>query len=43
MERIGLVMEALDQLIATHATSMVMTIVTSDATFSMVPGLVVED
>lgn len=43
MERTGLVMGALDQLIAAHATSMGMTIVTSDAAFSMVPGLVVED
>ncbi|WP_054179547.1 type II toxin-antitoxin system VapC family toxin [Trabulsiella odontotermitis] len=43
MERTGLVMGALDQLIAAHATSMGMTIVTSDTAFSMVPGLVVED
>ena len=43
MERTELVMGEIDKLIAAHATSMGMTIVTSDTAFSMVPGLVIED
>lgn len=43
MERSGRIMGALDQLIAAHAASNSMTIVTNDAAFSMAPGLTVED
>lgn len=43
MERTGRIMGALDQLIAAHAGSSGMTIVTNDAAFSMVPGLLIED
>ncbi|ECH8185864.1 type II toxin-antitoxin system VapC family toxin [Salmonella enterica subsp. houtenae] len=43
MERSGRVMGTLDQLIAAHAGSSGMIIVTNDAAFSMVPGLLIED
>jgi tRNA(fMet)-specific endonuclease VapC len=43
MERKGNVMGALDQLIAAHALSRDMTLVTGDRAFVRVPGLQVED
>lgn len=43
MEKTGRVMGTMDQLIAAHAVSKGLTIVTNDAAFSMAPGLHVED
>ncbi len=43
MEKTGRVMGTMDQLIAAHAASKGLTIVTNDAAFSMAPGLHVED
>ncbi|MDC9606320.1 type II toxin-antitoxin system VapC family toxin [Xenorhabdus griffiniae] len=43
MEQIGRVMGTMDQLIAAHALSKKLTMVTSDAAFGMVHGLSVED
>ncbi|WP_437609434.1 type II toxin-antitoxin system VapC family toxin [Erwinia sp. V71] len=43
MEKQGKVMGALDQLIAAHALSRQLTIVTNDRAFAMVKGLKVED
>ena len=43
MQRIGRSLTALDMLIAAHALSLGATLVTSDAAFRHVPGLIVED
>lgn len=43
MEKKGRVMGTMDQLIAAHAASKGLTIVTNDGAFSMAPGLHVED
>ncbi|PHM62128.1 type II toxin-antitoxin system VapC family toxin [Xenorhabdus ishibashii] len=43
MEQIGRVMGTMDQLIAAHALSKGLTVVTNDAAFKMVHGLTVED
>lgn len=43
MEKKGKIMGALDQLIAAHALSRGITIVTCDQAFTMVPGLKVQD
>ncbi|MDC9588051.1 type II toxin-antitoxin system VapC family toxin [Xenorhabdus sp. XENO-10] len=43
MEQTGRIMGTMDQLIAAHALSKELTIVTSDSTFAMVNGLNIED
>ena len=43
LEAAGTVLPPLDLLIATHALSLNLTLVTNDGAFSMVPGLSVED
>jgi len=43
LEAVGTVLSPLDLLIASHALSLHLTLVTNDGAFSMVPGLVVED
>ena len=43
MQRIGKTLTSLDMLIAAHALSLGATLVTSDAAFRHVPGLIVED